>query len=104
MSSQTSPTTEQDAVLRAGIDRSLRHPVMFFLTSAAAWLAVSLILGIISSAKVHSPGFMDGCSWLTYGRTQAAHVNALLLEAMAKDVCGSIGASAPIFRTPNPLA
>ncbi len=78
MSSQTSPTTEQDAVLSAGIDRSLRHPVMFFLTSAAAWLAVSLILGIISSAKVHSPGFMDGCSWLTYGRTQAAHVNALV--------------------------
>jgi cytochrome c oxidase cbb3-type subunit 1 len=78
MSSQTTTTTGQDALLRAGIDRSLRHPVMFFLTSAAAWLAVSLILGIISSAKVHSPGFLDGCSWLTYGRTQAAHINALV--------------------------
>jgi cytochrome c oxidase cbb3-type subunit I len=78
MSSQTSTTNEQDALLRADIDRSLRHPVMFFLTSAAAWLAVSLILGIISSAKVHSPGFMDGCAWFTYGRTQAAHINALV--------------------------
>ena len=47
MSSLTTTTTEQDALLRAGIDRSLRHPVMFFLTSGAAWLAVSLILGII---------------------------------------------------------
>ncbi len=78
MSSPTTTTTGQDALLRAGIDRSLRHPVMFFLTSAAAWLAVSIILGIISSAKVHSPGFLDGCSWLTYGRTQAAHINILV--------------------------
>ena len=78
MSSEVSPSPEQDARLRAAIDRSLRHPVMFFLTSAAAWLAVSLILGIISSAKVHSPGFLDGCSWLTYGRTQAAHINTLV--------------------------
>ena len=38
MSAITSTTHDQDAVLRAGIDRSLRHPVMFFLTSGAAWL------------------------------------------------------------------
>ena len=78
MSSPTTTTTGQDALLRAGIDRSLRHPVMFFLTSAAAWLAVSLILGIISAAKIHSPNFLDGCGWLTYGRTQAAHINILV--------------------------
>ncbi|MFN9027070.1 MAG: hypothetical protein ACK5VX_12855, partial [Akkermansiaceae bacterium] len=67
MSTETANTNLQDAQLRAGIDRSLRHPVMFFLTSGAAWLAISMILGIISSAKMHAPGFMDGCSWLTYG-------------------------------------
>ncbi len=78
MSSDTSTNPEQDALLRASIDRSLRHPVMFFLTSGAAWLAVSIILGIVSSAKLHSPGFLDGCAWLTYGRTQAAHLNALV--------------------------
>ncbi len=78
MSTETANTNLQDAQLRAGIDRSLRHPVMFFLTSGAAWLAISLILGIISSAKVHSPGFLDGCSWFTYGRTQAAHLNLLV--------------------------
>ena len=33
MSSEVSNNFEQDAVLRASIDRSLRHPVMFFLTS-----------------------------------------------------------------------
>ena len=55
MSSAIPTSTEQDALLRAGIDRSLRHPVMFFLTSGAAWLAVSIVLGILSSWKIHSP-------------------------------------------------
>jgi cytochrome c oxidase cbb3-type subunit 1 len=73
-----STTTDQDALLRAGIDRSLRHPVMFFLTSGAAWLAVSILLGVISSAKVHSPGFLSDCAWLTYGRVFPAHINALV--------------------------
>lgn len=78
MSSAVSNTSDQDALLRAGIDRSLRHPVMFFLTSGAAWLAVSIVLGIISSAKVHSPDFLSGLSWLTYGRVFPAHMNALI--------------------------
>lgn len=73
-----STTTDQDALLRAGIDRSLRHPVMFFLTSGAAWLAVSILLGVISSAKVHSPDFLSDCAWLTYGRVFPAHINALV--------------------------
>lgn len=68
----------QDAKLRADIDRSLRHPVMFFMTSGAAWLAVSIILGLISSAKVHSPEFLSGCGWLTYGRVFPAHIAALV--------------------------
>ena len=76
MSSTT--TTLQDAKIRADIDRSLRHPVMFFMTSGAAWLAVSIILGIISSAKVHSPGFLSSYGWLTYGRVQPAHLSALV--------------------------
>lgn len=77
MSSATT-TTHEDALLRAGIDRSLRHPVMFFLTSGAAWLAVSIFLGVIASAKVHSPGFLSSCPLLTYGRVFPAHINALV--------------------------
>ena len=78
MSSAIQSSTAQDALLRAGIDRSLRHPVMFFLTSGAAWLAVSIVLGIIASAKVHSPDFLAGCSYLSYGRVFPAHINALV--------------------------
>ncbi len=69
---------DQDTILRASIDRSLRHPVMFFFTSGAAWLAVAILLGIVSSAKVHSPGFLDQCAWLTYGRVFAAHQTAFI--------------------------
>lgn len=78
MSSVQPSTTAEDALLRSGIDRSLRHPVMFFMTSGAAWLAVSIILGIIGSAKLHSPEFMDGCAWSTYGRVFPAHINAFI--------------------------
>ena len=72
------PNYDKDGVLRASIDRSLRHPVMFFFTSGAAWLAVAILLGIISSAKVTSPDFMGDCSWFTYGRVFAAHQAALI--------------------------
>jgi len=91
MSSSTPTTTEQDSLLRAGIDRSLRHPVMFFLTSGAAWLAVSIVLGILSSWKTFSPvaitftipftgiSFAPGSwGWLSYGRLAPAHINALI--------------------------
>ncbi len=80
MPSATASSSDQDALLRAGIDRSLRHPVMFFMTSGAAWLAVSILLGILASGKVHHPGFLwsDGVSWLTYGRVFPAHINAFI--------------------------
>ena len=78
MSSSSPSTHTEDALLRAGIDRSLRHPVMFFLTSGSAWLAVSIILGMASSMKMHNPGFLDGCSWYTYGRLFPAHLNAFV--------------------------
>jgi cytochrome c oxidase cbb3-type subunit 1 len=78
MSSVQPSTTAEDALLRSGIDRSLRHPVMFFMTSGAAWLAVSIILGIIGSTKLHAPEFLDGCAWSTYGRVFPAHINAFI--------------------------
>ncbi|BCU75791.1 cbb3-type cytochrome c oxidase subunit I [Luteolibacter sp. LG18] len=90
MSQDTPNTPDKDAFLRASIDRSLRHPVMFFFTSAAAWLAVSILLGIISSAKTHSPGFLSCASWLTYGRVFPAHVNTLVYGWGAQAAFGTM--------------
>lgn len=68
----------KDIVLRADIDRSLRHPVMFFFTSGATWLAVAVVFGLIASVKKHSPEFLSGFSILDAGKIDAAHMNALV--------------------------
>jgi len=80
--------SEQDAVLRAKIDRSLRHPVMFFFTSGAAWLAVALILGIVASIKSHAPEFLDCIPGFTTGRIKAAHMEAFLYGWCAQAAFG----------------
>ena len=69
--------TPEDILQRVAIDRSTRLPVLFFFTSAAAWLLISTILGLVSSIKLVAPGFL-GIDWLNYGRSQPAFLNALL--------------------------
>ncbi len=69
--------TPEDILQRAAIDRSTRLPVLFFFTSAAAWLLAATLLGLVSSIKLVAPGFL-GIDWLNYGRSQPAFLNALL--------------------------
>jgi len=64
----SSETTEQSTELRAEIDFSVRHPVMFFFTSAAAWLGVALILGLLFSVKSFAP---EGVWWLPFDQDQS---------------------------------
>ena len=78
MSETNSTADDQGIALRASIDRSLRHPVMFFFTSASVWLAVAIIFGLIASAKKHSPDFLNGWSWFDAGKIDAAHMSALI--------------------------
>lgn len=78
MSNRSHVSSSEDTQLRSEIDRSLRHPVMFFFTSGAAWLAVALVLGIIAFAKLNAPGFLGECSALQYGRSFPAHINTLI--------------------------
>ena len=51
--------------------------MLFFFTSAAAWLLMATVLGLVSSIKLVAPGFL-GIDWLNYGRSQPAFLNALL--------------------------
>ena len=78
MSTKSHALTVEEVQLRSDIDRSLRHPVMFFFTSGAAWLAVSLVLGIIASVKTHNPAFLGEFSFIQYGRAFPAHINTLV--------------------------
>lgn len=77
--SETNSTADSKAIaLRASIDRSLRHPVMFFFTSASVWLALGIVLGLIASAKKHNPEFLSCFSWFDAGKVDAAHMTAFV--------------------------
>lgn len=70
--------TPEEIEERAAIDRSTRLPVMFFFTSAAAWLLVTTVLGFFSSLKLSVPGLWDECQFMGYGRLFPAHMNAMV--------------------------
>lgn len=69
--------TPDDILQRAAIDKSTRLPVLFFFTSAAAWLLVATLLGLLSSIKLVSPGFLES-EYLNFPRLQPAFTNALV--------------------------
>lgn len=71
-------TTPEDLNERAAIDRSARYPVMFFFTSAAAWLLFATVMGLVSSIKLRVPGLWDACQFMGYGRLFPVHSNALV--------------------------
>jgi cytochrome c oxidase cbb3-type subunit 1 len=73
-------TADQNAdnLRRAAIDRSVKGPVLFLFTNAAFWLMASTLMGFLAAVKLVSPSFMDWGSWLTYGRLQPAHIDALV--------------------------
>ena len=58
-SDATGSSAEVDLRERAEIDRSVRLPVLFFFTSAAVWLVLSAVLGLITSLKLTMPGILD---------------------------------------------
>ncbi|MEZ5300037.1 MAG: cbb3-type cytochrome c oxidase subunit I [Verrucomicrobiales bacterium] len=73
-------STREDFLRRAEIDKSVRLPFYFLITSAASWLFVATILGLIASIKLFAPSFLDwnGLHWMQYGRLQPAFVSALV--------------------------
>lgn len=62
----------------AEIDASCRLPLTLFFLSAAVWLAAGALGFLVASIKLHAPGFLADCSWLTYGRVQPAALNAMV--------------------------
>lgn len=60
------------------IDASLRGPVALLVSWSAIWLILGLCLELIAAWKLHTPSFLAGHSWLTYGRVDAAASDVLL--------------------------
>lgn len=60
------------------IDASLRTPIVALVGSALVWLLIASVLGIVSAWKLHTPGFLDACEFVTFGRIQPAQSNAFI--------------------------
>ncbi len=63
---------------RANIDAAARGPVLHFFVSALLWLLAGSALALLASIKMHSPGFLAGTDWLTFGRVRPAHLTTMV--------------------------
>lgn len=54
------------------IDASAKWPVLVFFSQAIAWLIIGGALQLIAATQLHTPDFLGGYEWLTYGRVSAA--------------------------------
>jgi cytochrome c oxidase cbb3-type subunit I len=71
-------TSTPSSIADRDIDASSRVPLFVLFVSAAVWLAVGSVFGLIASVKMHSPGLLADCPLMTYGRVHAVAVNAFL--------------------------
>ena len=71
-------STDNQRLEQQEIDASAKWPVLVFLGSALGWLILGGALQLIAAIQLHTPSFMAGCEWFTYGRVAPAAQNALI--------------------------
>lgn len=69
--------SDQEAITLSQIDRSLKTPILFFVTAALIWLMIGTLFALIASSKMHIPTMMQHAEWSTFGRIRSAHLNAV---------------------------
>jgi cytochrome c oxidase cbb3-type subunit 1 len=60
---------------RVEADQSSSLVVGICFTLAVIWLILASVAGLISSIKLHSPDWLVGYDWITFGRIRPIHVN-----------------------------
>jgi cytochrome c oxidase cbb3-type subunit 1 len=73
-----SPSTAGRAPSTAEIDLSCRLPLLVLFISAAIWLVIASVFGLLASLTFHNPHLFADCSVLTYGHLRPAFTNSLL--------------------------
>jgi len=63
---------------REEVDASCSLVVGVFIGSAVFWLLLGSLLALIASIKMHTPSFLSGWEWLTFGRVRPAHLNTVI--------------------------
>ena len=66
--SVSTPTVSREGLV-AQIDASCRVLLLPILSSLV-WLLISSLFALITSVKLHSPGILANCAWLSYGHTR----------------------------------
>ena len=69
---------QNDRTEQMEIDASAKWPVLVFFGSALLWLLAGGALQLVASIQLHTPTFLAGCAWSTYGRVAPAAQNALV--------------------------
>jgi cytochrome c oxidase cbb3-type subunit 1 len=105
----TRPGSAMERSERSIIDRSIRIPVLIFLTSGVFWLIVASGFWLLTSSQIHTPTAwwtFPGVAWLSFGRSYPAFLNCFVYGWAT---CAGIGvaiwllarfSSVPL---PNPL-
>jgi cytochrome c oxidase cbb3-type subunit I len=78
MNATCTTSSASEPVSTAEIDASCRVPLFTLFVSAAIWLVIASIFGLIASLKFHSPNLLSECPIFTYGRVHPVATNALL--------------------------
>ncbi len=78
MNATSTTSSASDSVSTSEIDASCRVPLFTLFVSAAVWLVLASVFGLLASLRFHAPSLLSGCAWLTYGRVHAVATNALV--------------------------
>ncbi len=71
------------------INQSCRWPVLMLFAGALLWLVLGLLLGVLSSVKMHAPAFWANCEWVTFGRLRPGFINVLVYGFATQAALGS---------------
>ncbi len=69
---------KRERLSRVQIDRSARRTVVWYYASAVFWLLTGSALALLASVKLHTPDFLSGAEWLTFGRVRPAHLATMI--------------------------
>ena len=60
------------------IDASIRFPLLSLFKAAVGWMLIATVFGLIASIKLHTPGFIEECQYMTYGKVEPIFWNTLI--------------------------
>jgi len=70
------------------IDASCRVPVLFFFVSGLLWLLAGTAFALVASIKLHTPSFLAGQEWLTFGNVRTVHLNTVVYGFASQTAVG----------------